>query len=566
MANSFAHDTFRRADGTLTTPWTLHPTASAGAALISSRKIRASSTTTVLQWHNSAAAFVNGTISTKTTFLSGTGYTAGVVGRLNETAATFYSARMNNSGAIELIKSIAGTITVLGSFTVNLAANATIRVGLRMNGSTIEALRNGVVVISVSDVSITAAGRCGVRMTGGSSTTAGLHMTAFSATDQLVSPPEMPTSTQPNMANIQSEAFDEDVERGGFVNVSTGSDRGLLDPTSPGGEAYAGSFKTKAVGPIPNETNVDYDASLTTWVQDGLFVCEMFFHSDGRAKGGAIKPIPYPDQIAQTYGRWRYAYRLSDTGTGAAGFGTVFDFISSLPESDPLSWKNGSGEYGHPENGHGNPTGKLGSYIRDSDGVFDPNRAGHVIRRNNDGTVTTSLTSNSTDPRAFPGVEAPTGMNDWHIGEAIFEPGRTRLLSDGITIWDDTTNPVHSPLGFLMQNGKPGSPTVGQKAQVEIGWIVIDEYIGEPPPEGPVMSLQSRLAAFVTAVGTDIKSLFSSLTTTQRVVYWNKTNRTWGTRGSGGLWTWKSTNDSTATAPPSGSGQLEGDVWQRYVE
>lgn len=80
------------------------------------------------------------------------------------------------------------------------------------------------------------------------------------------------------------------------------------------------------------------------------------------------------------------------------------------------------------------------------------------------------------------------------------------------------------------------------------------------------MTLQSRLAAFVSAVGADVKSLFESLTTTQRVVYWNKTTRTWGTRGSGGLWAWRSTNDSTATAPPTGSGQLEGDIWQRYVE
>lgn len=563
MANSFAQDTFRRADGTLTTPWTAHPSA-AGAALIYSNKVRASTTTTVLHYLNNVAAFLNGTISAKVTYVSGSGYTCGVVGRVHDTATTFYTVRLNNSGAIELVKFVAGTSTVLGTFTVNMNPGQTLRVGLRMNGSTIEALRNGVAVISVTDTSIAVAGRCGIRMTGGSATNAGLHLWAFSATDSVVSPPPMPTAPGNNMAVLQREDFDQDFERGDIDTVKTGSDQGLLDPATYGGSLYSTSWKAKATGPIPNEVNVDYDVKKTTWVQDGVLICEMYWDADGRAKGGAVKPIPYPDGIAQTYGTWEYCYRFLDSGSNAVGFGTVFDMISHLQASDPLSWANGSGEYGFPENGHGT-TGPLGAYIRDSDGLPNPNRTGHVIRRDFNGNVTVNATPSTTnDSRAFPGVVAPNGMNDYHIAKVIRIPGRTTLIADGVTIWDDTIHPVYSPLGFLMQNGKPGNPAVDAKAQIEIAWIAIDSYTGSLTPPITSNTLVQRIASLITAIGADIKSIYNTLATTQKIVYWDKDARTWGTRGSGKYWTWRSTDDQTATAPPNGAGQQLGDIWQRW--
>lgn len=77
------------------------------------------------------------------------------------------------------------------------------------------------------------------------------------------------------------------------------------------------------------------------------------------------------------------------------------------------------------------------------------------------------------------------------------------------------------------------------------------------------MTLQARIALFIAAVGADVKAILAALLTTQRIVYWNKTTRVWGTRGTGLYWTWVSTDDDTATAPASGAGQQIGDTWRR---
>ena len=108
----------------------------------------------------------------------------GVCGRLSTSALTFYVARFDtNTNAVRLYKSIAGTLTSLGSYSVTWAAGETHDIELKMLGSTISVLVDGVERISVTDTSITLAGKAGIRMynTTAATPTTGLHLDEFSA-------------------------------------------------------------------------------------------------------------------------------------------------------------------------------------------------------------------------------------------------------------------------------------------------------------------------------------------------------------------------------------------------
>lgn len=92
----------------------------------------------------------------------------GVIGRASATDRTFYLVRIQYvsfgaTAALQLWKAVAGTFTQLGSsynFAVTDGTNGQIR--LDMNGTTIRALLNGVERISVTDSSISSAGRIGL--------------------------------------------------------------------------------------------------------------------------------------------------------------------------------------------------------------------------------------------------------------------------------------------------------------------------------------------------------------------------------------------------------------------
>lgn len=108
----------------------------------------------------------------------------GVCGRLSTSALTFYVARYNtNVNAVQLYKSIAGTLTLLGSYSATWAAGETHDIELKMVGSTISVLVDGVERISVTDNSITTAGKAGIRMynTTAATPTTSLHLDEFNA-------------------------------------------------------------------------------------------------------------------------------------------------------------------------------------------------------------------------------------------------------------------------------------------------------------------------------------------------------------------------------------------------
>ena len=112
----------------------------------------------------------------------------GVIGRASTSADTYYRARYVKTGAAtaawELAKVVAGTATVLGSYSQTLSALSTYALKLDMAGSTIRLLVDGVERVSATDTAITTAGRGGLRLGYSSATgaadipsdTTGLHV------------------------------------------------------------------------------------------------------------------------------------------------------------------------------------------------------------------------------------------------------------------------------------------------------------------------------------------------------------------------------------------------------
>lgn len=87
----------------------------------------------------------------------------GVIGRASATAVTFYHGRYNSgSGQWQLFKFVNSTATQLGAVNATLT-ETTYRLQLEMIGTQIRLLVDGVQVISVTDSSITTAGRAGIR-------------------------------------------------------------------------------------------------------------------------------------------------------------------------------------------------------------------------------------------------------------------------------------------------------------------------------------------------------------------------------------------------------------------
>lgn len=117
----------------------------------------------------------------------------GVVGRLDplNSSGTFYAAVYDQStGSWTLYSVVSSSKVSLGSSAQTLTAGTTYRLALDMTGPTIRLLVNGVQQVSVTNTAITAAGRSGVAMGfGATSTTAtdttGMHLDNFTVTPPL---------------------------------------------------------------------------------------------------------------------------------------------------------------------------------------------------------------------------------------------------------------------------------------------------------------------------------------------------------------------------------------------
>lgn len=107
---------------------------------------------------------------------------AGPYGRIDTATDSMYGCRMNNGTDWQLRVINSGSATTLGTSANQLpTAGQTKTLRLTMSGSTITCSVNGVVEISVTDGSITAAGKAGVRFAGAGTATTGFLLDAFSA-------------------------------------------------------------------------------------------------------------------------------------------------------------------------------------------------------------------------------------------------------------------------------------------------------------------------------------------------------------------------------------------------
>lgn len=107
----------------------------------------------------------------------------GPLGRLSSSALTYYGARYTAAGQVILFKSVAGTLTTLGTYDVTFPVGEIHKLAIVMNGDQISAEVDGVTRIGpVTDSSITDIGFVGTRIYGLNSTpTTGPHIDALHA-------------------------------------------------------------------------------------------------------------------------------------------------------------------------------------------------------------------------------------------------------------------------------------------------------------------------------------------------------------------------------------------------
>lgn len=106
-----------------------------------------------------------------------------LAGRMSTTALTFYYVYYGG-GYLNLIKSVAGVLTNLGSEPMSWSGTKHLKLELR--GTAITVYVAGVLTISATDGEITAAGRAGVRAGGANDKATGKHIDNFVATDLAV--------------------------------------------------------------------------------------------------------------------------------------------------------------------------------------------------------------------------------------------------------------------------------------------------------------------------------------------------------------------------------------------
>ena len=114
----------------------------------------------------------------------------GVIGRASTSSETYYLARYRRDTTAsinrwELLRVVDGVATTLGTFSQTIVVGTTYRLKLDQNGSTIRLLVNGVQRVAATDITLTGAGRAGVRVGIASSSsiaeTSGLRLDNFAA-------------------------------------------------------------------------------------------------------------------------------------------------------------------------------------------------------------------------------------------------------------------------------------------------------------------------------------------------------------------------------------------------
>jgi hypothetical protein len=192
---TFLNDTFTGASGTTLTAhpgetgatWTKHGSSGAGTmALSDANRLRVGTTGGVIIYYSSGTPAgpdyeVFGPVVAVT---AGTTRVIGVTGRMDTVANTYYAAFYDGANnRWELRAVVAGVVTTLGTFAQAMVNGTSYEVRLRMAGSRISLLVDGVERVIVTDTSITAAGRAGVFGATASTNTTAVHLDSITALD-----------------------------------------------------------------------------------------------------------------------------------------------------------------------------------------------------------------------------------------------------------------------------------------------------------------------------------------------------------------------------------------------
>lgn len=191
-SNTFLNDTFTDVDGTLI----INHTPESGLAYYTQPAFSASPHCSVINnrlvgtsasgvyFNNQAARYgADYYVEAKLDFVSTiVGENVGITARAAPNAQTFYVARWGqSSGSFALFKSVAGTLTQLGSSYVTTFTSGSKVLRLTCDGSTISVSVDGVTVISVTDTDIPLQGFAGVRFLALQTGSTGIHIDRLTA-------------------------------------------------------------------------------------------------------------------------------------------------------------------------------------------------------------------------------------------------------------------------------------------------------------------------------------------------------------------------------------------------
>lgn len=196
QAGDFVRDVFTDTDNVLLqshtgsqgATWTRHPSYAGDAQISNANRLHASSGTTALYYASGSPLTADYNVAGFLRKRSATSGAAGIVGRASTSVDTHYLARYDdNVDEWRLYKYVTGTPTQLGSgFAQALTTDQDYWVRLEMRGTSIKVYVDGVERVAVTDSSITAAGKAGVRFDGGAGTdTTGIHLDDFQADSSL---------------------------------------------------------------------------------------------------------------------------------------------------------------------------------------------------------------------------------------------------------------------------------------------------------------------------------------------------------------------------------------------
>lgn len=185
-----ASDAFSGTEDTLLGTYNSSWSSQAGSAEIASNRVRASSAVNAHYYHSATPPSPDYSVQADVYVLSTAANGVSVIARNSTSFGNYYQARFLVGTGVSLFKSVASSVTQLGS-TVSRSVSAGVSYPLKLvcNGSNISVWWNneGSALISVTDTSVTAAGKAGIRWStfgGTPSDTVGLALDNFTV-DEL---------------------------------------------------------------------------------------------------------------------------------------------------------------------------------------------------------------------------------------------------------------------------------------------------------------------------------------------------------------------------------------------